>query len=128
MNMSVRDCVSTFFDEFVAAFPSFDGKVISDRYRAPYLAMKTNGEIVLFSSNSDIANYFQGIVDEYYAEGCRSCCYRDLDVVTVSEACVLGTVTWVLLTEKGLELSRWRESYNISIKGDELKIFSSIDH
>lgn len=128
MSVQLRDRVRQFFDDFVEAFHGFDGESVAARYQSPYVAMNAAGEMKLFSSGVEIACYFQQILDEYYAGGCRSCRYKDMEVVPAGARCVLATVTWVLLDTEGAELSAWRESYNISLHGEEMKIFSSIDH
>ncbi|HMP03887.1 MAG TPA: hypothetical protein PKD86_09345 [Gemmatales bacterium] len=128
MKDGVRAAVLDFFDEFVKAFRTFDGKVIAQRFLSPYLAAHTDGTSDCFAQPAEIASYVQKIVDEYHAKGCRSCRYSDLEVVSMGEARVLGTVTWELLHEDGSVLSRWRESYNLARGGAGLKVFCSVDH
>jgi hypothetical protein len=120
--------VTDFFDEFVKDFSTFDGEVIASRYRVPYQAVNAKGDIALFKTRTDIACYFQSVLNDYYQSGSRSCRYHQLDVKTVSDMCVLATVSWVLYSEQGRELSRWRESYMIWVDGSELSILSSVDH
>ena len=128
MDNFVQDAVTSFFDQFVAAFRSFDGNEIAQRYLSPYLAMQADGTIACFSQHSDIAHYSQTVLDDYYAKGCRSCRYKELEVVSMGASCVLGTVTWELLHEDGRVLSEWRESYNLSLVGDRVRVFASVDH
>lgn len=117
-----------FFDEFVEVFSTFDGSQIARRYMTPYSALHSDGTIDCFSTHEDIASYFQDIVDHYHRSGCRSCRYRDLEVVPIGTRSVLGTVTWDLLGEDGTVLSSWRESYNLTRMENSLRVFASVDH
>ena len=118
----------TFFDTFVEDFRSFDGAVIAQRYLAPYLAFHSPTSIQAFTSQAEIARYFQGILDEYRAQGCHSCRYTDLATHPLGEGCVLATVTWELLDPSLSVISAWRESYNLCLVGDRLMVFASTDH
>lgn len=115
---AIRRVATTFFDEFVAAFGSFDGGTIARRYQSPYLALQADGTGRCFASDADIAEYFQKVVDAYYARGCRSCGYADLEVVALGERSVLATVTWDLMTEGGEVDASWRESYTLTRAGE----------
>ena len=120
--------MSTFFDEFVEVFRTFDGNLIAIHYAAPYLAIHADGSTGLFIEHKEIGPYFQRVVDSYQQRGCRSCRYKNLKVVALGEQCCLSTVTWELLTEKGAVLSVWRESYTMLRSADGLHILTSVDH
>lgn len=120
--------VAAFFDAFVEAFRSFDGQLIARRYLAPYSALHAGGSVECFPTHPDIAAYFQKVVDGYHSQGCRSCRYRELEVVSMGHACVLGTVTWELLLEDGRVLQSWRESYNLARTEGGLRVFATVDH
>ena len=112
----------------MVAFRSFDGSVIARRYLTPYLALHANGKVDCFQSAAEIGAYFQRVVDEYHGSGCRSCRYRDLEVIPMGARSALATVTWDLLREDGTALTSWRESYNLTRVGDSLRVVASVDH
>ena len=129
MNSSELERTATkFFDDFVEAFRSFDGSTIARRYLTPYLAFHAHGSTDLFGSHAEIAEYFQRIVDAYYADGCRSCRYADMQVFPLGQECAIGTVTWQLLSETSSVLTAWRESYNLFLVAGEFQVFTSTDH
>lgn len=128
MPANLRDEVAAFFDAFVLAFGSFDGPQVAHLYLAPYLAMHTAGSVECFATPTEIANYFQQVLDRYHETGCRNCRYAELEVLAMGTQCVLGTVTWELCAQDGSVLSTWRESYNLARQGTELRVFASIDH
>lgn len=124
----IENHARAFFDAFVEAFRTFNGKTIAERYLTPYLAFHTYGSSQVFMSSAEVASYFQRIVDDYYAQGCRLCRYKDLSVVSLGAECALGTVTWELLAEDGSLISTWRESYNLCLVDGRFKVFTSTDH
>jgi hypothetical protein len=126
--LALKTEVAAFFDAFVQAFPSFDGKKIAERYAAPYLALNGEGVLTLLPTQADIASYFQTVLDNYLVQGCRSCRYLELEVFAVGSQSAMGTVTWEMLGQNGTVLSSWRESYNFMRTENGLRIFSSTDH
>ena len=118
----------TFFDTFAEDFRTFDGALIAQRYLAPYLAFHSPTSIQVFTSQAEIAGYFQEVLDGYHAQGCRSCRYSELVTHPLGEGCVVATVTWALLAEDLSVVSAWRESYNLCLVGARLKVFASTDH
>lgn len=128
MDDSLRGAVARFFDEFVEAFATFDGDLIAQRYRSPYVALHVDGATDCFTSHADIGRYFQKVVNDYHAKGCHSCRYKDLEVVPLGKASALGTVTWELINEDGSLLSSWRESYTLYRVAESMKVVASVDH
>lgn len=120
--------VARFFDDFVAAFATFEGAMIAERYGTPYLACPTEGPVKLFGSRDEIVEYFQGVVDDYRDLGVRSCRYDDVDVVEMGRRCLLATVTWTLLDAEAQAVMSWRESYNLMRSADSLLVYASTDH
>jgi len=125
---SLTHQAAAFFDDFVAAFSRFNGHHIADRYRAPYLALQSDGSTQCFTEHAAIGQYFQSVVEAYHEQGCRSCRYGDLEVAPLGKQSALATVTWELLREDGGILSTWRESYNLVSTDRGWRIFASVDH
>ncbi len=123
-----RETATAFFDDFVAAFSRFDGPLIAQRYTAPYVALQADGSTQCFTEHAAIGQYFQGVVETYHQQGCRSCRYRDLEVVPLGQQAALATVTWELLLENGAIHTAWRESYNLLLTDSGWRIFASVDH
>jgi hypothetical protein len=124
----LRTDLAAFFDTFAQAFRSFDGNTIAQRYAAPYLALDTGGALKLLQTPADIAGYFQDVLDNYFAQGCRSCRYIELEVFAVGSQSATGSVTWELLGQDGKVITHWRESYNFMRTEHGWRIFSSTDH
>ena len=126
--MSLSSELTSFFDDFVAAFGTFDGDRIAGRYRPPYLAVHTDGSQQVFSDQSEVGRYFQRIVDDYHGKACRACRYGDLEAMPLGSRSALATVTWDLLREDGSVIASWRESYCLMRTEDGWRICSSVDH
>lgn len=120
--------IGQFFDEFVEAFRTFKGTKIAERYLSPYLAFHADGKSDVFSSNQDIAEYFQRVVDAYHQKGIRTCSYEGLAVVPLGRESALATVTWRMHAEDAAVLITWRESYNLWRRDGKWMVFTSTDH
>ena len=82
----------------------------------------------MFQSRAQIAAYFQQVLDAYRDGGCRACRYQDLAIVPIGAESLLASVTWELLAEGGAVMKHWRESYNLHVTKDGLRVFASTDH
>lgn len=120
--------IEHFFANFVTDFAAFDGSLIATRYRAPYVAISATGEPQILSTHTDIAQYFDGFLTQYQAQGCRSCAYQDLQIYPLSPTQLVASVTWQLFDAQHQILSTWRESYVLLQISIDWKIVMSIDH
>ena len=128
-NTALAGAAAEFFDSFVAAFQSFDGARIAALYLVPSVALQADGSLGCLTSQSELARYFQAVVDGYRAQGFRACRYRDLAVTAIGARSALATVTWDLLRNDGEVLKSWRESYNLHrTDPGPWRIFASADH
>lgn len=128
MSNILRNAAIEFFGRFDHAFATFSGREVAQRYQHPYLAIRADGQTTAFLTPADIADYFQALLDDYHARGCRSCQHKDLDLVKLGQTCALGTVTWTLYDASGDAVTSWRESYNLVLIDGAMKVAASIDH
>lgn len=120
--------IQQFFEAFCTAFSEFDGALIAQRYAVPYISMNADGTHQVFSTQEQIGQYFQGFLKKYHEQGCRSCRFKELEVVPLGQKSALASVTWELLRNDHGVASTWRESYNLTRSSGELLIYASTDH
>lgn len=120
--------INAFFTAFVEDFSAFDGSQIATRYSAPYVAIATTGERRILGSHAEIAQYFDGFLAQYQAQGCRSCGYQDLQISPFSPTQLMASVTWQLFDAQHQIVITWRESYLLLQIDIDWKIVMSIDH
>lgn len=120
--------IEHFFTNFVTDFAAFDGQLIATRYRAPYVAISVTGEPQILSTHTEIAQYFDGFLTQYWTQGCRSCGYRDIQVIPLSSTQLIASLTWQLFDSQNQMVNSWRESYLLILRGLDWKIVTSIDH
>jgi hypothetical protein len=125
---SLQDEIRAFFDDFVAAFVSFSGARIAERYGVPGVALRGDGSVQAVPSRAEIERFFQETVDAYRRDGCHGIRFKDLEVVGMGSRAALGTVTWQLLRADGSVLRQWRQSYNLNRVGTGWRIFASTYH
>ena len=124
----LTDEAKEFFDQFVAAFGTFDGNVVARLFSHPYVAIDQHGNQKVLICDRETATYFQGYLDNYKSRGSESCCYEDLEVVPMGSLAALISVTWTLKNAEGVGIESWRESYCVLRKGGQLRASVSVDH
>lgn len=124
----MTDDIQRFFEAFCTAFVEFNGTVIAQRYATPYTSLNTEGTLQVFETQEKIALYFQGFLNKYHEQGCRTCRFKNLQVVPLGNMSALASVTWELLRNDQSVVSTWRESYNLTQASNELRIYASTDH
>ena len=118
-----------YFDRFVAAFAAFDGERVAELFAAPVVALRSDGEQIGLPNRGDVARYYQAALDGYHRDGCRSCRWSELSVTAMGSRALLAAVTWELLREDGTVVTRWRQSYSLSLSGEGgPKAFSAVSH
>src|ERR1700730_3818575 len=125
---AVEHEIHEFFSDFVAAFCTFDGVRIAERYHAPGIALRADGSIDVMQSHAEIEKAFEAAVAGYHRDGCRGLRFQDLHVVPMGAQAALGTVTWELLREDGAVVRRWRQSYNLVRVEAAWMVFASTHH
>lgn len=124
----MQDEITEFFENFAADVSTFDGKIIANRYIAPYTVVSRDGDLWLCESEADIIDYFQSLLDRHNSQGVKACKCADIQFASIGDGCFMASVTWTMVNKEDEAVSHWRESYNLIRKDGELKIFTSIDH
>ncbi|MGE0152252.1 MAG: hypothetical protein AB7R90_06500 [Reyranellaceae bacterium] len=128
-NQSDIQAAEAYFDRFVAAFATFDGGKVAALFAPPVVAVRADGSAVGLATPDDVSRYYQSALDKYWREGCNSCRWSKLEVVSMGRASFLGTVTWQLLKPDGSVVTEWRQSYGLRrVDGGEPKTFACASH
>ena len=121
---AIRD----YFEDFVAAFASFDGNRVANKFSYPYLAKGPGDACNVFNARSELASYFQSYLDDYRSQGCRECRYTSLVVNWLGSECAVASATWNLVDASGASVTSWSESYMLSFADGKAKAFATVDH
>jgi len=120
--------IKEFFDDFVAAFSSFDGERVATKFSLPYMAKGPGSSCTVFDSRSALAEYFQSYLDEYHSQGCRECRYSNFSVNWLGSESVVASVTWDLVDASGVSVTSWSESYMLTFASGSAFAFVTVDH
>jgi hypothetical protein len=120
--------VKDYFDDFIAAFSTFNGERVATKFIVPYLAQGASGERTLFTTVSELGEYFQQYLDEYQRKGIVQCRYANLEVKWLGTESAVASVTWSLLDAAGSLIMSWSESYVLAITKEQALAFASVDH
>lgn len=124
----MKDDLIGFFNKFVEDFKSFDGLVISNRYLAPYSAIKSDKSVSLYKEQQEIEQYFSNILLEYKNQKVVYCTYDNFAYSMIGQNAVLVTMDWSIMKEDGTLVNKWCESYILIWSNSIFKIIMSIDH
>jgi len=127
-SLALQQEVTGFFDAFVVAFSTFDGRQVARLYRAPFVAVQSDGTAVCFNTHAEVEAYFQVVVDGYASKGGRSGRYTGLAVTPLGSRAALASVTWHIGGGDGKDIATWRESYNLVRMDGLLYVVASVDH
>jgi hypothetical protein len=110
--------MSTFLNQYLETFITFDADQIAGWYCVPTITMRADGSINCFQCREEIARFFQRVADIYQGEGATSGTMHDLEVVPIGGRSALVTVTWKNRRPDGSVARQWRQSYNV-VRFDE---------
>jgi len=120
--------VSTFLNQYLETFGTYDGDQIASLYCVPTITMRGDGSIHCFQSRDEIARFFPGVADTYQGEGATSGTMHDFEVVPIGERSALATVTWKNLRPDGSVARQWRQSYNVVRFAEGWRILATTFH
>ena len=120
--------IKEFFEDFIAAFSSFDGGRVATKFMLPYVAKGPGDACNVFGSEPELAEYFQSYLDEYHTQGCRECRYLNLAVTWLGSECAVASVTWNLVDASGVSVTSWSESYMLAFANGKALAFATVDH
>jgi len=120
--------ISAFLNQYNETFATYDGDQIAALYCIPAVTMRGDGSIHGFQSRTEIAQFFQGVVDTYRGEGGIGGTMHDLEVVPIGERSALATVTWKNLQAGGSVARQWRQSYNVVRFAEGWRILAATFH
>jgi hypothetical protein len=117
--------IARFFDRFVEAFATFDGRIVGRLFTTPGVALRRDGSLEGFARPADVEAFYQRALDHYRASGCRSCRYSDLDVTLLNNSSAIAATSWDLLREDGSVLAHWRQAYFLARPDGTWRIYGS---
>ena len=118
-----------YFDRFAEIFSTFDGAQVVQLFAAPVVALARDGSLISLPQRDDVARYYQAALDRYRRDGCQSCQWSDLSVASMGSRALLAAVTWDLLRDNETVLTRWRQSYSLSLFDDNgPRAFAATSH
>jgi hypothetical protein len=117
--------VEEYFEAFAAAFSKFDGAVVGQLFICPGVALRRDGTLCGFATQTDIATYYQAALDRYRDAGCRACRYANLEIHPIGADGVVATVTWDLLRDDGTVIDSWRQAYSMRRFADGWRTYTS---
>lgn len=122
---AARAEITALLDAFVAAFSTFDGRRVGALFATPGVALRSDGSLRGFSTEDEVAGYYQSALDRYRGEGCRGCRFWDLELSFLNETTATATVSWDLLAADGSILSSWRQAYFVTVIDGAWRIYGS---
>jgi hypothetical protein len=126
--LSQEDRAAMFFDNFVAAFATFDPDVVADLFATPGVTLRADGSLVALTTREDVIRYYRAALEGYHRNGCRSCRWTVLEVTPTGTRSMLASVAWDLVHEDGSTMVSWKQSYHLRESEAGPKAFASASH
>jgi len=120
--------VEAFFDRFVDAFATFDGRRVADLFAVPAVACSEDGTLVGLTTRDEVVDYYQAALDAYRIRGCVACQWSDLRMTSMGTRSLVAAVSWRLLGSDDRVVSAWRQSYCLLTTGGAAKCFAAASH
>ena len=125
MDAATSNQIVRYFDDFVEAFATFDGKKVGRLFAAPAVALKRDGALQGFATLHEIEAYYQAALDRYRASDCRECRYSNLETQFLNHTSAIATASWDLLREDGSVVAHWRQTYFLSRSDGSWRAYGS---
>jgi len=124
----IENVITEFFDDFVEAYRTFKGERVASKFCVPLLSVSEGKRSRAFTSQEEVAEYFQSFLDQYKANGYINCTYSDLRTESLGRESMIATVSWFLSDDQQKTTLSWRESYLLRMGGSRVVAYATIDH
>ena len=120
--------VKRFLADYIEAFLSNDGARIARTYNVPCVTVRADGSIYAFQTQDELKSFFQGLSETYSKAGSRRWHYENLHIEALGAQSAVATLDWEMRREDGSSIRRWRQTYNLVLMDERLRILASTFH
>jgi ketosteroid isomerase-like protein len=120
--------IDSFIKDYTEAFEARDINSVSAFYGSPCLSVRADGSTHVFLDQTEIKNFFSGVVATYSNEGMAKFVVADVVVDPMGKASSRIVCKWSMRRADQSVIREWRQTYIFQRIAADWKIIASVFH
>jgi hypothetical protein len=117
-----------FFKRYQCKFDQQNWASFADLFHEPAMSVRADGSVMLIPTHTDGARLYASVSSAWRAEGYARFETENFEVLALGQDSRLVSFDWLMLSDEGELIRRWRQSYQLIRTHDVWQVFTSTFH
>jgi hypothetical protein len=126
--MSLMHDMIAFFNRYQFEFDQQNWASFAALFHEPAMSVRADGSVMVIPTRADGARLYESVSIAWRAEGYERFETENFEVLALGQDSRLVSFDWLMLSNEGELIRRWRQSYQVIRTKDGWQVFTSTFH
>jgi hypothetical protein len=126
--MSLMHDMIDFFKRYQFEFDQQNWASFAALFHEPAMSVRADGSVMLIPTHADGARLYESVASVWRAQGYARFETQAFEVLDLGQDSRLVSFDWLMLSNEGELIRRWRQSYQVIRTKDGWQVFTSTFH
>ncbi|BDU55135.1 hypothetical protein [Limnohabitans sp. TEGF004] len=126
--MSLMHDMIDFFKRYQSEFDQQNWASFAALFHEPAMSVRADGSVMVIPTHADGARLYASVSSAWRAEGYERFETENFEVLAQGQDSRLVSFDWLMLSNEGELIRRWRQSYQVIRTKDDWQVFTSTFH
>jgi hypothetical protein len=117
-----------FFKHYQCQFDQQNWVNFAGLFHEPAMSVRADGSVMLIPTHADGERLYESVANSWRAEGYARFEMENFEVLSLGQDSRLVSFDWLMLSEHGELIRRWRQSYQLIRLQEAWQVFTSTFH
>ena len=117
-----------FFKHYQCQFDQQNWVNFAGLFHEPAMSVRADGSVMLIPTHADGERLYESVANSWRAEGYARFEMENFEVLSLGQDNRLVSFDWLMLSEHGELIRRWRQSYQLIRLQEAWQVFTSTFH
>jgi hypothetical protein len=126
--MSLMQDMIDFFKRYQSEFDQQNWASFAALFHEPAMSVRADGSVMVIPTHADGARLYASVSIAWRAEGYARFKTENFEVLALGQDSRLVSFDWLMLSNEGELIRRWRQSYQVIRTKNDWQVFTSTFH
>jgi hypothetical protein len=117
-----------FFKRYQSEFDQQNWASFAALFHEPAMSVRADGSVMVIPTHADGARLYKSVSIAWRAEGYSRFETENFEALALGQDSWLASFDWLMLSNEGELIRRWRQSYQVIRTKDDWQVFTSTFH
>lgn len=117
-----------FFKRYQSEFDQQNWRAFAAFFHEPAMSVRADGSVMLIPSHAEGARFYESVAAAWRAQGYTRFEMQNFEVTELGQDSRLVSFDWLMLSDQGDLIRRWRQSYQLIRRLESWQVFTSTFH